>query len=216
MKTEDISKAKEFAYQFWALEKDFIKIVPRSAEREWIKRLVVLEDKPLEHRSETEQWEIEAIMEKLAEVPPYRKVSYPIGPHQPVRAPRNDVERAVQNERHVRHAQFALECFATQMGLDRHPQPVTFRVVDGYRPMMERAAKALMDQRPRPSLAQRVKTFFRRLFSKPAVRRERQVETRADGVSVASLTAEYRRLSREELMDHLDAVLAATESAYKE
>lgn len=201
MKTEDLSKAKEFAFQFWALEKDFVKIVPRSAERELIKRLVVLEDKPLEHRSESEQWEIEAIMEKLADRPPYRKVSYPLGAIQPLRSPQNNVERAVQNEPQIRASLEALDGLTE--GLGRLPQPVSFRVVDGYRPMLERAAALARAGRPRQTFVGRIKTFFRRLF-------KRNTSSQPESVTVASLTAEYRRLSREELMDHLDAVLAAT------
>lgn len=201
MKPEDLSKAKEFAFQFWALEKDFVKIVPRSAERELIKRLVVLEDKPLEHRSESEQWEIEAIMEKLADRPPYRKVAYPLGPIQPLRAPQNAVERAVQNEPQIRASLAALDNLTE--GLGRLPQPVTFQVVDGYRPMLERAAALARAERPRRTFVERIKTFFRRLF-------KRNTSSQPESVTVASLTAEYRRLSREELMDHLDAVLAAT------
>ena len=215
MKQDDLSKAKEFALQMWEFEKSFIKFVPSAKERNLVGRLVVLEDKPLEHRSESEQWEIEAILEKLSEVPPYKKVAYPVGEFQPLRSPRSEVERAVQNEPHIKYGLASLEGFLAQTGLDRIPQPVTFPVVDGYGPMLQRAAERLAASQPKPTLWARIKGWFRR-FGPKAVSPAPQLAPGTEQITVDALTAEYRALTTEELFAHLDAILAATTTRKRE
>ncbi len=157
MKPAEIEAAKVYAYKLWELEKEWIRTTPSSNERYLLKNLVRLEDKPVEHRTEGEQWEIEAILEQLADRPPYRKQSRPLGPVQPLRFPQNATERMAQMDPHIRYAERSLEHLLKEFGAG---PGTTFQVVDG-----EAATRARFPK-PQPKVGvfarfgRWLKTFF--------------------------------------------------------
>lgn len=143
MKSADLEVAKPIAIQIWEMEKQLMEVAPSSRDRNLLMDLVRLEDKPVDTRTGGEQWEIEQILEKLAEKPPYRKQTRPplTNAIQPIRPPQTAAERALQMEPQVRTHLKALEDHLALMGLDKIPN-ISFQVVDGYGPMKQRQADA--------------------------------------------------------------------------
>lgn len=183
MKPGDLEAAKSFAYKLWELEKQWMRTTPSSNERYLIKNLVRLEDKPVEHRTEGEQWEIEAILEQLAERPPYRKPSRPVGPIQPLRTPRSLEERQLQMEPHIRASQKHLEALLMDFGAK---PGTTFTIVDG-----EAATRARYPKPPVVKLNPFVRfgRWVKRLFA-PAPKVKPELETLEAEVAHALIEAE--------------------------
>lgn len=142
MKTEVIVAAKDLVSQIFSLQGKLSTLVGSYKNQRLIERLVGLEKTRAEERSEDQNEQIQLILEALSENPPYKKASYP-SPHGPQPLPPATPEqyRRIAVAQAEQNAQ-ALDAFTAII-----PEGTIFEVVDGYGPMQERQAKALLVQR---------------------------------------------------------------------
>lgn len=136
MNPERLTKCRELVTQIEGL-RDQLALVASSGEINLVKLLIHYEDLGSERTSD-DQERLELLREQLSENPPYKKVSKPTGPIQPLAKPTTKEFNRMSAVQAAANVQ-ALDDMLVGWGLDT--PGVQFQLVDGYGPMLERTAQ---------------------------------------------------------------------------